>query len=490
MNNTNVLISSPNNGGLSILTNGKITYIDDINTVGLCFYKNKLFRCIQSEPLILIVYEENKTIKYIYQEIKDVHDVLCYQDTMFIVSTGTNEIFEISLSNYKIIKSHKYLGEGDAWHLNCLCIKDDSLLVSAFCNFSNHYSYKGKTKTNGFLIDLKTSNIVLDNLSQPHSPIMIDNLLYVCNSEEKSLIIKDLETNILQTIQFENYTRGITYDEKYIYVGLSSSRNIPQSSKFSTLLVLDKKDLKEINRFNINYDEIYSICILPTGWNTSILSQKISLTSTNDTTDYSIQLFIEDENGISEESSIRFPVESNSEVQKFEFDLKERNGVKSLRLDPLNDSCVVEIEKLYVLLADGQSLDLIPYITANTCSHHGKNYFFEFHDPQIYFPSLDADALLTAQKLCVELKYSHTSNDALHACTNQIAADKDHTIKLLQQEIESKTQEIESKTQEIENKTQEIENLQNEVVSIYLSKSYKVTRPLRSLMRIIRRFVR
>jgi len=244
----NILISSPNNGGLSILCDNKITYIDDLNTVGLYFYDKKLFRCLQIEPLILIIYEETKILKLTYPEIKDVHDVACFGNSMYIVSTGTNEIFEISLIDYKVIKSHKYNGEGDAWHLNCLCINNDSVYVSAFCNFKEHYSYKGKTKENGFLIDLNTSKIILSNLSQPHSPIIIDDSLFICNSEEKTLVIKNLKSNKIKKIAFANYTRGIDCDDKYIYVGLSSSRNIPQDSKFSTVVILDKETFNIVDK--------------------------------------------------------------------------------------------------------------------------------------------------------------------------------------------------------------------------------------------------
>jgi len=42
----------------------------------------------------------------------------------------------------------------------------------------------------------------------------------------------------------------------------------------------------------------------------------------------------------------------------------------------------------------------------------------------------------------------------------------------------------------IENKNQEIENLKTELVSLYTSKSYKMTRPLRSLARSLRKIFR
>jgi len=176
-----------------------------------------------------------------------------------------------------------------------------------------------------------------------------------------------------------------------------------------------------------------------------------------------IQLFIEDENGISEENSIQLPVEQNDEVQRFEFDLNGRNSMKSLKLDPLNDSCVVEIEKLFLLLTDEERYNLIPYISANSCSHHGRIYFFEFYDPQIFFSSLDTEILNGARKLCVELKYCHIAKDAVKVCANQRMID--------------------------ENMNQKIAYLKNEFESVYASKGYKMAQPLRALMKAVRRFV-
>jgi 2-polyprenyl-3-methyl-5-hydroxy-6-metoxy-1,4-benzoquinol methylase len=175
-----------------------------------------------------------------------------------------------------------------------------------------------------------------------------------------------------------------------------------------------------------------------------------------------IQLFIGDKNGISEENSIRFSVEENDEVQRFEFDLNGRDGMKSLRLDPLNDSCVVEIEKLALIQKDGVEIDLVPYILANVCSHHGKAYFFEHFDPQIYFAGMEEGCFEDSVRLVFEARYAHISKDAVHVCANQIAKDRDHRVGVLNDEL----------------------------VSIYTSKSYKMTRPLRSLTRSLRKIFR
>ncbi|MBD3795974.1 MAG: hypothetical protein IE881_08635, partial [Epsilonproteobacteria bacterium] len=69
-------------------------------------------------------------------------------------------------------------------------------------------------------------------------------------------------------------------------------------------------------------------------------------------------------------------------------------------------------------------------------------------------------------RLVFEARYAHISKDAVHVCANQIANDRDYRVGVLNQEIE---------------------NLKNELVSLYTSKSWKMTRPLRSLARSLRR---
>ena len=192
-----------------------------------------------------------------------------------------------------------------------------------------------------------------------------------------------------------------------------------------------------------------------------------------------IQLFIENENGFSEESSIKFPILENNQIQKFEFDLKNDKDIKSLRLDPLNDSCVIEIEKLCLLQKDGKEIDLVSLISSNICSIQDKNYFFETFDSQIYFENLDLEVLKFSDKLYIELKYNHVSKDAVHVCVNQIITDKNYKISLLEKEkigLEESLSNMEEKVLSVE----------NELISIYTSKSWKITRPLRNIIRKIK----
>ncbi len=262
----NLIVSCPNEGGLVHIQKGIPTYLDSISTTGICIYEGRLFRCIQNTidtPLRMIVYGKEGKVSLVFPDIRDVHDILGYEGRLFVVSTGTNEVFEVSAESYEVLTRFKFKGKGDAWHLNCLEAHESSLVLTAFGKFRRHRGYKGKTPGKGIAIDLLTGKIILKGFSQPHSPKIIDGRLFVCDSEKKTVERIDLQSGSKTILEFENYTRGISFSDEYIFVGVSSSRNIARESKSSKVVVLNRKTLERMHEIELRYSEIYSICTVP-----------------------------------------------------------------------------------------------------------------------------------------------------------------------------------------------------------------------------------
>ena len=173
-----------------------------------------------------------------------------------------------------------------------------------------------------------------------------------------------------------------------------------------------------------------------------------------------IQLFIDQGDGISEENSIKLPVAQNTEDQEFIFDLTDKQTIKNLRLDPLNECCVIEIESLHIK-KNGKEIDLLPYMYSNAEIYHSKNYFFTTNDSQMYFGELDESTFANVQALVVLLRYVHIAKDALHVSVKQI-------------------------TQELENKEEAISKITQELSLIHLSKSWRFTKPLRNIRKFLK----
>ncbi|MFZ3053061.1 MAG: DUF4915 domain-containing protein, partial [Sulfuricurvum sp.] len=261
IDNINLLVSCPNtDGGLVQVIKGKANRIDQSGTTGLRNFNNKLIRSIQHSDFaeFLVYDEDNSYVSIIHRELRDIHDLLVFDDLLYVVSTGTNEVVALDTS-YKIKKCYKFDGDGDAWHLNCLEVINGRVCVSAFCNFKEHYRYKGKTLNSGFLIDVESEVVLIDKLSQPHSPKFDGEYLYICDSEKKSLKKFDIKNNLVNEITFGSYTRAICIDGNNLYVGLSKSRNIDDNSEEAQILVLDKNSFDILGKILIPCSEIYNI---------------------------------------------------------------------------------------------------------------------------------------------------------------------------------------------------------------------------------------
>ncbi|MBP7227154.1 MAG: DUF4915 domain-containing protein, partial [Aliarcobacter sp.] len=209
LNKINLIVSCPNNGGLIHIKNGKQIVIDRLGTTGICYGNNNFYRAIQHQNFseIVVYSKDEEKFSIIHRDIKDIHDLYYFNNSLFIVSTSTNEIIKLD-NNYKIDKKYKFQGSGDAWHLNCLEVINGRLYVSAFCIYKEHYNYKGKTYEKGFLIDVLNGDILIEQLSQPHTPKFDNGLIYLCDSETKTLkVFKD--NNLINNIELDSYTRGL-----------------------------------------------------------------------------------------------------------------------------------------------------------------------------------------------------------------------------------------------------------------------------------------
>lgn len=112
---------------------------------------------------------------------------------------------------------------------------------------------------------------------------------------------------------------------------------------------------------------------------------------------YFIQMFIEDENGLSEENSIKYSVKQNNEIQKFEFDLKDKNNIKLLRLDPLNDYCVIKINEIRF-----NNIVYEDFINTNAIYKEDNLYYFNTDDSQIY---INLPSHITIDTFFIEVQY-------------------------------------------------------------------------------------
>ncbi|MHC8292954.1 DUF4915 domain-containing protein [Pseudomonas sp. LB3P58] len=253
----NLLISSPNGGGLLLIHNGLVFRLDDINTTGISLSGDKFLRGFQPEGLVF--YQGNQTSEDSGTSIPDIHDVLIVDSSLYAVGTNANEVLQLDM-NAIPVRRWTFPGENDAKHINCLALWNQRIVFSAFGDFTDHREYKGNTTQAGFVQDLHTGERLIEALSQPHSLVPFGDKLLLANSETRELREYDGSAKLLRSKTLDGYTRGICVQDNILYIGLSRSRNIDSSAIVNANLVaLDLQSWEELGRIELPISEIYSV---------------------------------------------------------------------------------------------------------------------------------------------------------------------------------------------------------------------------------------
>lgn len=233
-----------------------VKIIDYYDSTGLIQHNKKYFRYVRAFKSIISYNEQGlKSILFI-DSAKDVHDIIVFENKFYLVSTGSNEI-QIFNQSGELINTWHPGGNGDAWHLNCLCIKDNELHISAFGKFNNHREWKGNTKGNGFILNTSTNKNVIDNLNGPHHPRFIDNTWWICDSHTHTIKIFNTKAEELKCINFDGFTRGICETKKDVIIGVNHNRG--SNLNHAKLVFINPKKYIVNKEIIIPFPEIYDI---------------------------------------------------------------------------------------------------------------------------------------------------------------------------------------------------------------------------------------
>lgn len=156
------------------------------------------------------------------------------------------------------------------------------------------------------------------------------------------------------------------------------------------------------------------------------------------------QLYIDYGNGISEKDSIKLDIKEKVAVQEFVFDLAGMSDINALRFDPINNSCVVEIEKVLLLQNDQSEIDLMNHLETNACYRDGKSYFFTF-DPQVTIKNISKKVCKNSSKLLCVIHYIQTDKEAL----SSIVLKNDTQLSEKKAQISEKEHQLHTMNQQI-----------------------------------------
>jgi O-antigen biosynthesis protein len=358
-----LIISSPNHGGLLGISPGGPRILDFSDTTGLYHGGSHFLRAHQTQNQChLDVLEGNHMRRLLLPEVSDIHDVCLYQGRIYAVSTGTNEILSYNPEG-KLIERITFPGEGDSWHINCLGLIGGRLTIGAFGKFEKFRDWAGgRSKDRGFVTDLNDIQVrtpLLSGLDQPHTQREHDGAIYICDSHNHTVI--RLRDGKRESLRFPHYfTRGLAFAGDTLYVGLSSSRNIPTLQSRGALAVVDLPSLTLRRQIELPFAEVYDITAVDEQTYATISLHY--LRTETETWDYAMQsisvqqanaqklrqtaqLFWS-QNGKSEETnSIRLTY-PNNEFVRLNFEMPLTGPVSHLRFDPCESCGEIEITRM------------------------------------------------------------------------------------------------------------------------------------------------
>ncbi len=183
------------------------------------------------EVYLVVINSEDFRPKY-YQrlfDVQNVHSICAAGDTVFIVSTGTDEVVAYER------RGNGFASRGLVWtpgqskrdihHINSIARIDESnIWVTAFGPRRNEL---WQSASNGYICDIKTGHPLKTGINQPHSLRSVGKNVYYCESALKGVV--SLDHGLL--LRAEGYTRGLCFvDENRAIFGTSVGRIISKST--------------------------------------------------------------------------------------------------------------------------------------------------------------------------------------------------------------------------------------------------------------------
>lgn len=118
------------------------------------------------------------------------------------------------------------LAPEDRCHLNGICAQNGELAYATICGrFDRELGWKGVKSHGGFVIDVRTNEVVCEGLSMPHSPRWHNGRLWLINSGEAQLGYVDFaHRRFVPVALCQGFARGIAFVGQHAVIALSRLR--------------------------------------------------------------------------------------------------------------------------------------------------------------------------------------------------------------------------------------------------------------------------
>ena len=209
-----------------------------------------------------------------------IHDLVHGSSGLIGVSTLFSCLFELDdTHSFKSIWQPDFITElapEDRCHLNGLCLENGRpKYVTAFASSNTPQGWRKTDLESGLLIDTTSNEIILDNLSMPHSPRIFDGELYLLLSGKGQVVRVSPAARHYEVIcEIPAFLRGLAKRGDYLFVGASKLRKnhlfgdthlAREGKTFCGVMVIHLPTGAIVSQMNYvnSCEEIYDVQILP-----------------------------------------------------------------------------------------------------------------------------------------------------------------------------------------------------------------------------------
>lgn len=180
--------------------------------------------------------KENKWICEIDLDgVVDAHSLVLYDNFIYVVSTGTNEVYRVSWDGRTVGVVERYWQypgvnyTQDEVHLNGLTHDSGRFIASCFGKKLS----EGHWGANGRIFYLsQPERSIHDGLSQPHSPLVVEDRLIFAESKSGQVYAYhkyEDQWALQKLIKLNGYVRGLACQGDILFAGISARRMVSRS---------------------------------------------------------------------------------------------------------------------------------------------------------------------------------------------------------------------------------------------------------------------
>ena len=220
----------------------------------------------------------------------DIHDISYGENEIWGVNTLFSCLCKFDLSHNFVPKwKPNFISDiapEDRCHLNGLAMLNGKpKYVTALSDTNIKEGWRKDIMNSGVVIDVEKNEIIIDGLSMPHSPTIVNDELYVLESGNGRLIKINTEKKTFDVIyQFNKFVRGMKHYGGVLFIGLSKIRessktfndlDVIYSSKNAGLIVFDLRTKTPFGKiiYNNTIEEIYDVDIIEGYCNPAIITR-------------------------------------------------------------------------------------------------------------------------------------------------------------------------------------------------------------------------